>query len=95
MIAMSDSDRNPTGLHGSVDLSKRQSVGSQTLSNARAVGAQQAAHDVGVDLKSLTDAVADIDVDRMGSTTEPAPRMQTLSQDKYTTSGSLVNPKVA
>jgi len=91
----SEYSRNPTGLHGSVDIGKRVSVGSKTLAGAHHAGAEQAGHDVGVDLKGLTDAVADIGVDRMGAPVEAPPTMHTLTQDRYTTSGSLVNPKVA
>ncbi len=87
--------RNPTGLHGSVNIGSRLNRGSAHLNTAHAAGAQQAAHDVGVDMHGLTSAIADIGVDRMGQSTVRPPMAHTLSTDRFTTSGSLVNPKVA
>jgi hypothetical protein len=91
----SDASRNPTGLHGSVDVARRLSAGSKHLAAANSAGANQAAHDVGVDLNMLNDAIADTNVNRMGVPTVKAPLMSTLTSDRYTTSGTLVNPKVA
>jgi len=86
----SDYSRNPTGLHGSVNIGARLPTSPKTLSAARALGASQAAKTVG-----LKDEIAQLRTDRVGNPTTPAPTAQTLSQSPYTTTGSLTNPKVA